>query len=172
MHACSGQGCLLSTTGLHTWCQVSSSSLRVKYVQRQLNHLRVNCNTTVFNTRPAESAHNLHIRFDLFCKSYIWSEQVHAVREWRIMLQCSKHCRYGGPDSQQVVKTFDAGSTRNNWLRYLGSSENVVVASLDGAGASLRGENYRFKMYRKLGTVEIWDHLEGGKYVCEHECRT
>ncbi len=73
--------------------------------------------------------------------------------------------RYGGPGSQRISRTFPLGSYINNWLTHLKSEHRVVVASVDSRGASGRGQNFRYEMYRKLGTVEVWDQMMAGRYV-------
>jgi len=55
------------------------------------------------------------------------------------------------------------GSTINNWLRYLSSQWGVIVASVDGRGASGRGDKFLFEIYRKLGDVEIEDQIAAGR---------
>lgn len=72
---------------------------------------------------------------------------------------------YGGPGSQRVSRTFPMGSYINNWLMYLKSTHRIVVASVDGRGSSGRGQDFRYRMYRKLGTVEVWDQMMAAEYV-------
>lgn len=55
------------------------------------------------------------------------------------------------------------GSNTMNWLTYLKSSQQVVVASLDGRGSAARGDKFMYEIYRRLGTVEVEDQLIGGQ---------
>lgn len=71
---------------------------------------------------------------------------------------------YAGPGSQRVMKTFPMGSNTANWLTYLKSTHKVVIASVDSRGASGRGDNFKYEMYRKLGTVEVQDQIDLGRY--------
>jgi len=71
---------------------------------------------------------------------------------------------YAGPGSQRVMKTFPIGSSTNNWLTYLKSSHKIAVASVDSRGASVRGDKFKFEMYRKLGTVEVQDQISAGRH--------
>ncbi|XP_006812913.2 dipeptidyl peptidase 4-like [Saccoglossus kowalevskii] len=69
---------------------------------------------------------------------------------------------YGGPGSQKVQETFQLG-----WPAYLASQYNVIVASIDGRGAGNYGDNYLFELYKKFGTVEIEDQMQGAEYIKE-----
>jgi dipeptidyl-peptidase-4 len=71
---------------------------------------------------------------------------------------------YAGPGSQRVMKTFPVGGSTTNWLLYLKSTHNIIVASLDGRGSMAAGDKLKFEMYRKLSTVEVQDQIIGGNY--------
>jgi dipeptidyl-peptidase-4 len=62
------------------------------------------------------------------------------------------------------MKTFPMGGSTSNWLTYLKSSHQVLVASLDGRGSASAGDKLKFEMYRKLSVVEIADQITGGEY--------
>jgi dipeptidyl-peptidase-4 len=61
------------------------------------------------------------------------------------------------------MKTFPLGGSTANWLTYMKSSHDVIVASIDGRGTAAAGDNFKFQIYRKLGTVEIDDQIAAGK---------
>ena len=50
-----------------------------------------------------------------------------------------------------------------DWMLYLSASENVITASVDGRGSSGRGNDFLHEVYKRLGTVEVKDQLEGGE---------
>ena len=65
---------------------------------------------------------------------------------------------YGGPGSQSVNNIFQLG-----WNAYLSSRYYMIIASIDGRGAGYYGENNLYSIYKKLGTVEIEDQIDGVK---------
>ncbi|ESO02216.1 hypothetical protein HELRODRAFT_161459 [Helobdella robusta] len=67
---------------------------------------------------------------------------------------------YGGPGSQQVTEEF-----KLDWLTYLSSAENVVVASFDGRGTGGRGDAYLHEIYHKLGSIEVEDQMKGAEFM-------
>jgi dipeptidyl aminopeptidase/acylaminoacyl peptidase len=74
---------------------------------------------------------------------------------------------YAGPGSQRVMATYPIGGSTTNWLMYLKSTHKLAMVSIDGRGASGRGEDYKFLMYRNMGTVEIEDQIQAGRYLNE-----
>lgn len=67
------------------------------------------------------------------------------------MIHC---CRYGGPDSNQVLERYKVA-----WETYLCLNREIVIAFIDGRGSGLKGDNMMFANYRRLGTVEIEDQI-------------
>ncbi|KAM8933519.1 prolyl endopeptidase FAP [Pelodytes ibericus] len=61
---------------------------------------------------------------------------------------------YGGPSSQEVKPTFSIG-----WKTYLASSEEIIVASVDGRGTSYQGDSFMHAVYKRLGTYEVEDQI-------------
>jgi dipeptidyl aminopeptidase/acylaminoacyl peptidase len=43
------------------------------------------------------------------------------------------------------------------------STHNVVVTAVDGRGTHSNGQEYKFLMYKKMGSVEIEDQVAGAK---------
>ena len=69
-------------------------------------------------------------------------------------------CSYAGPESQLVTQKF-----KLDWATYLSSSENVIVAYIDGRGSRAQGDQHTYDVYKRLGTVEVQDQLTAVKYV-------
>jgi dipeptidyl-peptidase-4 len=67
--------------------------------------------------------------------------------------------QYSGPDSQEVLDKWDIG-----WEYYL-STQNYVVACVDGRGTGARGAEFRKCTYEKLGILETEDQIEAAKYL-------
>lgn len=61
---------------------------------------------------------------------------------------------YGGPGSQMVDDRWSVG-----WGDYLATSRNIVYASIDGRGTGFQSDEYLFKVYRNLGSVEMEDQI-------------
>ncbi|XP_063174365.1 prolyl endopeptidase FAP isoform X3 [Candoia aspera] len=61
---------------------------------------------------------------------------------------------YGGPCSQDVKDTFSV-----NWISYLASKEEIVVALVDGRGTAFQGDKLLHAVYRKLGVYEVEDQI-------------
>lgn len=66
---------------------------------------------------------------------------------------------YNSPGSQRVTEKFQLG-----WETYLVTSEEVVVASLDGRGTASRGNKFKHLLYRKMAVVDVEDQLLGGLF--------
>jgi len=67
--------------------------------------------------------------------------------------------QYSGPDSQEVLDKWNIG-----WEYYL-STQNYVVASIDGRGTGARGAEFRKCTYQQLGVLETKDQVEAAKYL-------
>lgn len=65
---------------------------------------------------------------------------------------------YGGPGSQKVRESFSIG-----WQTYMASTHKVAYAFVDGRGTAARGDDFRFLLYRKVGTIEIEDQILAGE---------
>ena len=48
---------------------------------------------------------------------------------------------------------------------YLASKKNIIVAQIDGRGSGGQGYKLLYEIYKKLGTVEVFDQLEVTEYV-------
>ncbi len=69
---------------------------------------------------------------------------------------------YNGPHVQLVKKSFPASG--NLWYEYL-AQHGYIVWTMDGRGSSNRGLKFEQAPFRKLGTVEMEDQLEGVKFL-------
>ncbi|XP_069472422.1 prolyl endopeptidase FAP [Ambystoma mexicanum] len=69
---------------------------------------------------------------------------------------------YGGPSSQEVQHTFAIG-----WRTYLASSEDIIVASVDGRGTAYQGDAVMHAVYKRLGTYEVQDQISAVKKFIE-----
>ncbi|XP_063285745.1 prolyl endopeptidase FAP-like isoform X1 [Pelobates fuscus] len=69
---------------------------------------------------------------------------------------------YGGPSSQEVVHTFSIG-----WKTYLASSEEIIVASVDGRGMAYQGDRFMHAIYKRLGTFEVEDQISAVRKFIE-----
>lgn len=69
---------------------------------------------------------------------------------------------YNGPHVQLVQNTYPASG--NLWYEHL-AQKGYIVFTLDGRGSSNRGLVFEQAIFRKLGTVEIQDHLKGVDYL-------
>lgn len=68
--------------------------------------------------------------------------------------------RYGGPDSVQISDAFTLG-----WGAYLTTNRSIIYGLIDGRGSGLKGDKLKFSVYRRLGTVEIFDQIEVTAWV-------
>jgi dipeptidyl-peptidase-4 len=67
---------------------------------------------------------------------------------------------YGGPGSQRISNTYGI-----DWSTSLVSSHSVIYASIDGRGSGRQSDDLKFQVYRKLGTVEVYDQINGGDWL-------
>ncbi|CAI4063559.1 dipeptidyl aminopeptidase SKDI_08G0710 [Saccharomyces kudriavzevii IFO 1802] len=61
---------------------------------------------------------------------------------------------YGGPNSQQVIKTFSVG-----FNEVVASQLNAVVVVVDGRGTGFKGQSFRALVRDKLGDYEARDQI-------------
>ncbi|XP_068101776.1 prolyl endopeptidase FAP [Hyperolius riggenbachi] len=69
---------------------------------------------------------------------------------------------YGGPCSQDVTTSFKV-----SWSTYLASSEDIIVATVDGRGTAYRGDKFMHALYKRLGTLEVEDQISGVRKFIE-----
>ncbi|XP_006867049.1 PREDICTED: dipeptidyl peptidase 4 [Chrysochloris asiatica] len=65
---------------------------------------------------------------------------------------------YAGPCSQKADAVF-----RLNWATYLASTENIIVASIDGRGSGYQGDTIMHAINKRLGTFEVEDQIEAAR---------
>lgn len=69
---------------------------------------------------------------------------------------------YNGPHVQLIRNTFPASG--NLWYEYM-AQRGYIVFTMDGRGSSNRGLAFEDATFRKLGTVEMADQMQGVKYL-------
>ena len=69
---------------------------------------------------------------------------------------------YGGPGSQVVQRRWGGNSTL--WYSLL-AQKGYIIFMLDNRGSGGRGKTFEQIGYKKLGTYEVDDQIEGAKYL-------
>lgn len=69
---------------------------------------------------------------------------------------------YGGPGSQTVQNSYDAGN--GMWYQHL-ASKGYIVVSVDNRGTGARGRDFRTVTYQQLGKYEIEDQISAAKWL-------
>ncbi len=67
--------------------------------------------------------------------------------------------QYSGPDSQEVLDRFDV-----DWVDYL-TTQDFIVAAVDGRGTGARGQDFRKCTYMNLGIKESDDQIAAAHYL-------
>lgn len=69
---------------------------------------------------------------------------------------------YGGPHAQVVTNKW--GGNRGLLMQYW-VDQGYVVFSVDNRGSNYRGKGFEDPIYKKMGTVEVDDQVEGVKFL-------
>lgn len=69
---------------------------------------------------------------------------------------------YGGPHVQLITESWNGGGSL--FMNYL-AQQGYVVFTLDNRGSGHRGLEFEQAVYRRLGTQEIEDQLDGVRYL-------
>lgn len=69
---------------------------------------------------------------------------------------------YGGPHAQVVTNKW--GGNRGLLMQYW-VDQGYVVFSIDNRGSNYRGKGFEDPIYKKMGTVEVDDQVEGVKFL-------
>ncbi len=69
---------------------------------------------------------------------------------------------YGGPHAQVVTNSW--GGNRGLLMQYW-ASQGYVVFSIDNRGSNYRGKAFEDPIYKKMGTIEVDDQVEGVKFL-------
>lgn len=74
--------------------------------------------------------------------------------------------QYGGPGSQEVRNSWDAGSMGNGCLfdQYF-AQQGFIVACVDGRGTAGRGSEFEKSVYLNLGDLESKDQEEAARWL-------
>jgi dipeptidyl-peptidase-4 len=86
------------------------------------------------------------------------------------MFECTHACHclastHTRTRSHPVTRGWNAG-----WESALASSENIAVASVDGAGTGARGIAFQHQIYRELGVKESDDQIAAAKWLSNLAC--
>lgn len=73
---------------------------------------------------------------------------------------------YGGPHAQTVTRSW--GMTVDLQAQYL-AAQGILVFKLDNRGMYGRGHAFETPLYRRFGTVELQDQIQGVRWLVEHE---
>ncbi len=69
---------------------------------------------------------------------------------------------YGGPGSQTVQNSYDAGN--GMWYQHL-ASQGYIVVSVDNRGTGARGRDFRTVTYQQLGKYETEDQIAAARWL-------
>ncbi|GIY16389.1 prolyl endopeptidase FAP [Caerostris darwini] len=86
-----------------------------------------------------------------------------VLREYEITKYPALIEVYGGPGTQMVTEKFNV-----NWGSYLASKKNIIYVNIDGRGSGFQGDKILHELYRRLGTVEVFDQISVASYLKEH----
>uniref|UniRef100_A0A4W5NRQ6 Dipeptidyl peptidase like 10 n=1 Tax=Hucho hucho TaxID=62062 RepID=A0A4W5NRQ6_9TELE len=83
--------------------------------------------------------------------------------------QCSYYDAVFNPDYQYVLDSAPGGQAVSDqfvldWDSVLVSSDNVIVARLDGSGSGFLGQRVLHEVHQRLGTVEVQDQIAAVEY--------
>lgn len=73
---------------------------------------------------------------------------------------------YGGPGSQTVQNSYDAGN--GMWYQHL-ASKGYIVVSVDNRGTGARGRDFRTVTYQQLGKYETEDQIAAAKWLASQD---
>ncbi|GAU96755.1 hypothetical protein RvY_08152-2 [Ramazzottius varieornatus] len=82
----------------------------------------------------------------------------HANKRYSLLIRV-----YGGPGSQEVHSRY-----RMDFEEYLASSQEVVIARIDGRGSGYQGFRMKYEVNRNLGFNEVKDQLEVAQYLLDN----
>lgn len=69
-------------------------------------------------------------------------------------------CSDSAPGGQAVSDRFSL-----SWDSVLVSSDNVIVARLDGRGSGFQGQRVLHEVHQRLGTVDVQDQISAVEYA-------
>lgn len=109
-----------------------------------------NCNITLVKIPSADAKYSLNGRL-------ILPANYDANKKYPVIVYV-----YGGPHVQLVSNSWLAGA--DMWLYFM-AQRGFIVFTLDSRGSLNRGLEFENATFRKLGTEEIADQLEGVKFL-------
>ena len=90
---------------------------------------------------------SIFLAFHIFLNKYIFLFHVSLFSD-------------GSPGGQSVNDRFFL-----DWDSALVSSENIIVARLDGRGSGFQGQRVLHELHQRLGTVDVQDQIAAVEYV-------
>jgi len=71
---------------------------------------------------------------------------------------------YGGPHIQLIDESWLGDSRDLLFLHYL-ANKGFIIFTLDNRGSANRGLEFEQAIFRRMGTVEVWDQMKGINYL-------
>ncbi|XP_062972548.1 dipeptidyl peptidase 4 [Elgaria multicarinata webbii] len=106
---------------------------------------------------PFKTLENISLHGETFWYQMILPPHFDKSKKYPLLIDV-----YGGPCSQKADAVF-----RINWATYLASTEQIIVASIDGRGSGYQGDKILHAIYRRLGTYEVEDQILAAKQFSE-----
>jgi dipeptidyl-peptidase-4 len=108
------------------------------------------CKMRIGQIKAADQATSLNYRM-------FYPAQFDSLKKYPVLVYL-----YGGPHAQLVTNNWLGGA--DMWLYYM-AQQGYLVYTIDNRGSSGRGAAFEQATFRKLGTVEREDQLEGVKFL-------
>lgn len=93
---------------------------------------------------------------DLYCRMYLPTD-FDSTKTYPVIVYL-----YGGPHAQMVRNYWNGAGTL--WFQYM-AQNGYIVWTLDNRGSGNRGQAWEQNTFRKLGTVEMEDQMQGIEYL-------
>lgn len=93
---------------------------------------------------------------DLYCRMYLPTD-FDSTKTYPVIVYL-----YGGPHAQMVRNYWNGAGTL--WFHYM-AQNGYIVWTLDNRGSGNRGQAWEQNTFRKLGTVEMEDQMQGIEYL-------
>lgn len=97
---------------------------------------------------------SIKITYFFFFTFLLNSVTLKPFPEWPFKLRLLPLSSDGAPGGQAVSDRFSL-----SWDSVLVSSDNVIVARLDGRGSGFQGQRVLHEVYQRLGTVDVQDQI-------------
>jgi dipeptidyl-peptidase-4 len=108
------------------------------------------CNMVIGQLKAADQSTSLNYRV-------FYPAQFDSLKKYPVLVYL-----YGGPHAQLVTNNWLGGA--DMWLYYM-AQQGYLVFTMDNRGSGNRGAAFEQATFRKLGTAEREDQLEGVKFI-------